>query len=115
MRLLKYMKASFLIIVGLLFVGCGVVVGNNYLEQNAIASLDKDGSSEYKQYVESINKINEQWPVLETELKSKGLNTQDIELAKKDYHYFISSTILLRVQLESSLRVIPPKFNNSYK
>ena len=109
MRLLKYMKASFLIIVGLLFVGCGVVVGNNYLEQNAIASLDKDGSSEYKQYVESINKINEQWPVLETELKSKGLNTQDIELAKKDYHYFISSTILLRVQLESSLSDIEKK------
>ena len=98
-----------LIIVGLFVVGGGVVAAKYYMQERAIANLDKNGSAEYKQYVESINKINEGWPAIEAEMKAKGSSSQDIELAKKEYLNFIGSTVLLQVQLESSLSDVEKK------
>lgn len=98
-----------LVIVGVFVVLTGVVAVRYFIQERAIANLDKNGSAEYKQYVESINnvesinKINEGWPAIEAGMKAKGSSSQDIELAKKDYLNFIGSTILLEVQLESSL------------
>ena len=42
-------------------------------------------------------------------MKAKGSSSQDIELAKKGYLNFIGSTLLLKVQLESSLSDIEKK------
>ncbi len=106
---LKLWLKILLTIVGVFVVLAGVVAATYYMQERAIAHLDKNGSAEYKQYVEFINKINEGWPAIEAEVKAKGSSPQEIELAKKDYLNFMGSTILLKAQLESSLSDIEKK------
>ena len=91
-----------LIVVGVFVVLAGVVAVRYYMEQRAIANLEKTGSAEYKQYIESIDKISEQLVALEAEMKAKGSSAEDIESAKRDYINFIGSTLLLKIQFEST-------------
>lgn len=99
-----------LVIVGIFIVLGGVVGARYYMEQRAIANLEKTGSAEYKQYIELINKISEQLVALEAEMKAKGSSVEDIEVAKRDYINFIGSTLLLKIQLgDSSLTDLEKK------
>jgi hypothetical protein len=91
-----------LIIFGMFIVLSGVFAAKYYVQQKAIANLEKTGSVEYKKYIESIDKISEQLVTLEAEMKAKGSSTEDIEVAKRDFINFIGSTLLLKIQFEST-------------
>lgn len=93
---------TLLVIIGLLVVGLGLVAVKYYMEQRAIVNLENNGSIEYKQYIESINKISEPVVALEAEMKALGSSAEDIEVAKRDYIDFLISTLRLQIQLEES-------------
>lgn len=98
-----------LIIIGILIAISGTIVTKGYMQKRAIANLEKTGSPEYKQYLASVDKIEEQWLSIEAEMKAKGSNTQEMALAKRDYINFIGSTLFLKIKSESSLSDIEKK------
>src|SRR3990167_5082349 len=63
-----------------------------YKETGAIAKLEITGSQEYKQYIESIEKINEMWLETEAQMKTEGSSEEDIKLAHRDFIEFFFST-----------------------
>jgi len=90
-------------IIGISAVLGVTVFARSFLQQRAIANLEKNGSAEYKQYAGSIQEINKQWSGIEAEMKTRGASSEDIELTKKDFIEFLASTILLKIKFESSL------------
>ncbi len=66
------------------------------------ADLDINGSAEYKTYVESIDKIGDQWAATEAQMKAKGSSPEDIELAKREFFQFFASTLLLKIKFEGT-------------
>jgi hypothetical protein len=66
------------------------------------ADLEVNGSAEYKSYVESINKIGDQWGATEAQMKTQGSSTEDIELAKRDFFEFFATTLLLKIKFEET-------------
>lgn len=70
-----------------------------FKETRDIAKLEITGSAEYKQYIESIDKFNEEWGKTKTQMEAEGSSAEDIALAQRDFFEFVGSTILLKIQL----------------
>ncbi|MFZ2523399.1 MAG: hypothetical protein WAW92_03375 [Minisyncoccia bacterium] len=89
-------------ILGVLIIGVGYFTFKYSIQEKQIAYLETSSSAEYKGYVESINKISDEWTVVETRMKAQGSSIQDIESAKREFLEFIASTILLKIKLEKT-------------
>ena len=102
-RFLNFWVKFFLIVFGLFVVVLGSFAVKYNLQQKAIAGLEKNGSAEYKEYVESVSNIKNEWSLKEDELKAENTSQKDIELVRKDYIELESRALLLKVRLDSSL------------
>jgi hypothetical protein len=92
-----------LTIVVLFIILAGFGLARFYMQEKAITNLSETGSDEYKTYVEAIDKISDQWLVIKDQMEAKNSSQEDIILAEKDFINSLGSTILLKIQFESSL------------